>query len=192
VTATKRETAQSGESRFQRLFGKSLVVSQVAVSVVLVTSAALFVGYLSHLRSLNPGFRRDHLLLVTLDTAHSGYKAAQYAQLSEQLVAELEKIPGVNSATVSTMSPMQGPGASASAFEIGHPDNAHNVLINNVAPGYFETYGTPLLSGRYFSAEDQDKPLVAIMNQAAARDCFGNENPIGKTFDPEPHHIDER
>ena len=174
------ETAQSGESRFQRLFGKSLVVSQVAVSVVLVTSAALFVGYLSHLRSLNPGFHRDHLLLVTLDTAHSGYKAAQYARLSEQLVAELETIPGVKSATVSTMSPMQGPGASASAFEIGHPDNPHNVSINNVVPGYFETYDTPLLSGRYFSAEDQGKPLVAIMNQAAARDCFGNENPIGK------------
>ncbi len=75
---------------------------------------------------------------------------------------------------------MQGPGASASAFEIGHPENAHSVSINNIGPGYFETYGTPLLSGRHFSAEDQDKPPVAIMNQAAARDCFGNENPIGK------------
>jgi predicted permease len=156
------------------------VVSQVALSVALLTSAALFVGYLSHLRSLDPGFRRDHLLLVTLDTAHSGYNAAQFARLSEQLVAKLETIPGVKSATVSSMSPMQGPGASASAFEQGHPDNPHNVLINNVASGYFETYGTPLLSGRYFSVEDQGKPLVAIMNQAAARDCFGNENPIGK------------
>lgn len=175
-----RETAQSGESRSQRLFGKSLVVSQVAVSVVLLSSAALFVGYLSHLRSLNPGFRRDHLLLITLDTAHSGYKAAEYARLSEQLVAKLETIPGVEAATLSAMSPMQGPGASASAFELGHPDNARNVVINNVAPGYFETYGTPLLSGRYFSAEDQDKPLVSILNQAAARDCFGKENPIGK------------
>src|SRR5262249_17386867 len=144
------------------------------------TSAALFAGYLTHLRSLDLGFLRDHLLLVTLDTAHSGYKAAEYARLSEQLVAKLETVPGVQAATVSTMSPMQGPGAAASAFEIGHPDNAHNVLINNVAPGYFKTYGTPLLSGRYFSVEDQDKPPVAIMNRAAARDCFGNENPIGK------------
>jgi predicted permease len=175
-----QETARTGESRSQRLFGKSLVVSQVALSVVLLTSAALFVGYLSHLRSLDAGFRRDHLLLVTLDTARSGYKPAEYARLSEQLVAKLETAPGVQSATVSTMSPMQGPGASASAFETGHPDNAHNVLINNVASGYFATYGTPLLSGRYFSVEDQDKPPVTIMNQAAARDSFGNENPIGK------------
>jgi putative ABC transport system permease protein len=175
-----QEAARTGESKSQRLFGKSLVVSQVALSVVLLTSAALFVGYLSHLRRLNPGFRRDHLLLVTLDTAHSGYEAAQYVRLSEQLVAELETIPGVKSATLSAMSPMQGPGASAFAFEQGYPDHRHNVSINIVAPDYFETYGTPLLAGRSFSAEDQGKPLVAIMNQAAARDCFGNENPIGK------------
>jgi predicted permease len=172
--------ARTGESKSQRLFGKSLVVSQVALSMVLLTSAALFVGYLSHLRNLDPGFRRDHLLLVTLDTAHSGYNAAQFARLSQQLIAELETIPGVKSATVSMMSPMQGPGSSAFAFAEGHPDSRHTVSINNVAPSYFETYGTPLLAGRYFSAEDQGKPLVAIMNQAAARDCFGNENPIGR------------
>jgi predicted permease len=175
-----QDAVRAGESKSQRLFGKSLVMSQVAVSVVLLTLAALFVSYLSHLHSLDLGFRRDHLLLVTLDTSHSGYKAPQYARLSEQLVAQLETIPGVKSATVSAMSPMQGPGASAFAFEQGHPDNRHNVSINNVAPEYFETYGTRLLAGRSFSVADQGKPLVAIMNQAAARDCFGAENPIGK------------
>ncbi len=175
-----RETARTGESRSQRLFGKSLVVSQVAVALVLLSSATLFVSYLSHLHSLDPGFRRDHLLLVSLDTAHSGYTAAQYARVSEQLVARLETIPGVQSATLSIVSPLQGPGASASAFEHGHSDDAHNVLINDVAPNYFETYGTGLLSGRYFSDADHDKPLVAIVNQAAARECFANDNPIGK------------
>jgi predicted permease len=175
-----QQAARIGESKSQRLFGKSLVVSQVALSVVLLTSALLFVGYLSHLRSLNPGFRRDHLLLVTLDTEHSGYNAAQFARQSEQLVAQLEAIPGVKSAALSTMSPMQGPGASAFAFAQGHSDYQQNVSINDVAPHYFETYDTPLLAGRYFSADDQGKPLVAIMNQVAARDCFGNENPIGK------------
>ena len=182
-----REKARTDESRSQRFFGKSLVVSQVAVSVVLLTSAALFVGYLSDLRNLNPGFRRDHLLLVTLQPAHSGYKPAQYARLAEELLAKIEMIPGVQSATVSMVSPMQGPGAGASAFELGHPDNAHNILINNVARGYFQTYGTPLLSGRYFSAEDEDqnqdqkedKPRVAIVNEAAARECFGSEDAIG-------------
>ena len=175
-----REAAQSGESRSQRLFGKSLVASQVALSVVLLASAALFVGYLSHLHNLDPGFRRGHLLLATLDTAHSGYQPEQFARLSQELLARLETIPGVQAATLSAMSPMQGPGASASAFEPGHPGNAHSVLINNVASNYFETYGTPLLSGRYFSNEEQDQPLVVIMNEAASRVCFGDENPIGK------------
>jgi putative ABC transport system permease protein len=175
-----QQAARIGESKSQRLFGKSLVVSEVALSVVLLTSAALFVDYLSHLRTLNPGFRRDHLLLVTLDTAHSGYNPAQFARLSEQLLAKLAAIPGVKSATVSGMSPMEGPGSAASAFEPSHPDNPHNVNVNDVAPSYFETYDTPLLAGRYFPAEDQGKPLVAIMNQAAARACFGNENPIGQ------------
>jgi predicted permease len=177
---TLQAAARTGESKSLRLFGKGLVVSQVALSVALLTSAALFVSYLSHLRSLDPGFRRDHLLLVTLDTDHTGYDAAQFARLSEQLIAELKTIPGVKSATLSSMSPMEGPGASASAFAQGHPDNPHNISINNVTPGYFETYGTALLSGHYFSVDDQGKPLVAIINQAAARECFGNENPFGK------------
>jgi len=169
-----------GESKSQRLFGKSLVVSQVALSVLLLTSAALFVGYLSHLRSLDPGFRRDHLLMVTLDTAHSGYNAAQFVRVSEQLLTRLEAVPGVKSATMSLMSPMQGPGESSFASAEGHADDRRQVSINDVAPGYFETYGTPLLAGRSFSSEDRGKPLVAIINQAAARSCFGNENPIGK------------
>jgi predicted permease len=172
--------ARTGESKSLRLFGKGLVVSQVALSVGLLTSAALFVSYLSHLRSLDPGFRRDHLLLVTLDTDHTGYDAAQFARLSEQLIAELKAIPGVKSATLSSMSPMEGPAESASAFAQGHSHNLHNLVINNVAPGYFETYGTALLAGHYFSVEDQGKPPVAIINQAAARECFGNENPVGK------------
>jgi predicted permease len=173
-------TVRTGESKSQRLFARGLVASQVALSLTMLTSAALFVGYLAHLRNLDPGFRRDHLLLATLDTAQSGYNAEQLMRMSQELVNRLEAVPGVESATMSAMSPMEGPGAGASAFADGHPDNPHNVSINNIAPGYFETYGTPLLAGRSFSAEDQGKPLVAIMNQAAARDLFGDDNPIGK------------
>jgi putative ABC transport system permease protein len=175
-----QQASRIGESKSRRLFGRALVASQVALSLVLVSSAGLFVEYLSHLRNLNLGFERNNLLLVTLDFSHSGYDGAQFSRLSEQLVAKLEAIPGVKSATMSSMSPIEGPGASAFGFAEGHPDNQHNVVINNVAPDYFETYGTPLLAGRYFSAEDQGKPLAAILNQTAVRDCFGNENPIGK------------
>jgi predicted permease len=175
-----QQATRMGESKSQRLFGKTLVVSQVVLSVLLLTSAALFVGYLAHLRNLDPGFRRDHLLLITLETSHSGYNAAQFARASEQLLTRLEAVPGVKSATMSLMSPMQGPGESSFAYAEGHPEDRRQVSINDVAPGYFETYGTTLLAGRSFSAEHQPEPLVAIMNQSAARDCFGDENPIGK------------
>jgi predicted permease len=169
-----------GEIKPRTLFGKGLVASQVALSLVLVSSAGLFVGYLSHLRNVNLGFERDNLLLVTLDFAHSGYNPAQFSRLSQELTTRLDAIPGVSSATFSNMSPMEGPGASSFAFAEDHPEKQIQNTINYVAPDYFETYGTPFLAGRDFSARDQAGSPVAIINEAAARDCFGNENPIGR------------
>jgi predicted permease len=168
-----------GETKRQRLFGKGLVASQVALSLVLVSLAGLFVGYLSQLRN-NLGFERNNLLLVTLDFAKSGYNAAQFSQLSQELVMRLNAIHGVSSATFSEMSPMEGPGASSVAFAEGHPEKQTRASINYIAPDYFKTYGTPFLAGRDFSARDQAGSRVAIINEAAARDCFGNENPIGR------------
>jgi putative ABC transport system permease protein len=187
MSASKTEPASAlqqasriGESKSRRLFGKGLIASQVALSLVLMSSAALFVEYLSHLRNLNLGFERHNLLLVTLDFAHSGYDAAQFSRLSQELVARLDAIPGVSSATFSGVSPMQGPGASSFAFAEGHPEKRTQASLNYVAPAYFETYGTPFLAGRDFSARDQAGSPVAIINETAARDCFGNENPIGR------------
>jgi len=168
-----------GETKRQRLFGKGLVASQVALSLVLVSLAGLFVGYLSQLRN-NLGFERNNLLLVTLDFAQSGYNASQFSHLSQELVMRLNAIPGVSSATFSEMSPMEGPGASSFASAEDHPEKTTPVSINYIAPDYFETYGTPFLAGRDFSAPDQAGSRVAIMNEAAARDCFGNGNPIGR------------
>ena len=152
----------------------------MALSLVLVSLAGLFVGYLSHLRNLNLGFERNKLVLVTLDFAQSGYNAAQFSRLSQELVMRLNAIPGVSSATFSDMSPMEGPGASSFAFAEDDPEKRTQASINYVAPDYFETYGTPFLAGRDFSARDQAGSPVAIINEAAARDCFGNENPIGR------------
>jgi predicted permease len=169
-----------GESKSRRLFGKGLVASQVALSLVLMSSAALFVEYLSHLRNLNLGFERNNLLLVTLDFARGGYDAAQISRLSQELVMRLDAIPGVSSATFSGMSPMEGPGSASFASAEDHPEKQTQVSINSVASDYFETYATPFLAGRDFSARDQAGSPVVIINEAAARDCFGNENPIGR------------
>jgi putative ABC transport system permease protein len=187
MSASKTEPASAlqqasriGESKSRRLFGKGLVASQVALSLVLVSSAGLFVEYLSHLRNRDLGFQRNNLLLVTLDFAHSDYNVAQFSRLSQELVMRLDAIPGVSSAAFSSVSPMEGPGASSFAFAENHPEKRAQASINYVAPDYFETYDTPFLAGRDFSARDQAGSSVAIINQAAARDCFGNENPIGR------------
>jgi putative ABC transport system permease protein len=174
-----QQASRIGESKSRRLFGKSLVASQVALSLVLVSSAGLFVGYLSHLQNLILGFERDHLLLATLDFADS-YDVAQFARLSQELTTRLDAIPGVSSSTFSGVSPMDAPGPKAFVFAEGHPEKRAQTLINYVGPNYFETYRTPLLAGRDFSPRDDTGSPVAIINETAARDCFGNENPIGR------------
>ena len=168
-----------GETKRQRLFGKGLVASQVALALVLVSMAGLFLGYLSQLRK-NLGFDRNNLLLVTLDFAQTGDNFPQYANLSQELVTRLNAVPGVSSAAFSEMSPMEGPGAGAIGVAEDHPEKQPEVSINNISPDYFKTYGTPFLAGRDFSPRDQSGPRVAIINETAARDCFGDENPIGK------------
>ena len=177
--AALQPAARIGESRSQRLFGRSLVVAQVAVSMVLLSAAALLVGYVSHLRNSDLGFRRDHLLLLSLDPDQSGYDDAQWARLSRELLSQLQALPGVHSATLSGMTPMSGVGASSFAVVKGHPENRREVSINFVAPKYFETYGATLLAGRDFSFEDQLRPPVAIMNQTMASDYFARNSPIG-------------
>lgn len=177
-----RETGRIGDTRFRRFFGRALVVAQVAFSMVLVSAATLFGGYLSNLEHIDLGFRRDHVLLVTLDPTSSGYSAGQLSRLYQELLGRLEAIPGVVSATVGD-TPISGAGASSFATAEGfteQPQDRRYVAIRWVGPKYFETLGTPLLTGRDFRFQDQGGPRVAILNHAMARYFFGNRNPLGK------------
>jgi putative ABC transport system permease protein len=171
-----------GETKLRRLFRKSLVITQIALSVVLLSAAGLFVGYLSKLEHLNLGFRKDHLLLVTLDLSRSGYTDEQFSRLCQELLKRLQAIPGVRSATLSAGTPLSGAGASAFAAVEGHPEHRNYVSINRVGLKFFETYGTPLLQGREFTAHDQGGPPVAMINETMARYFFGEQSPLG-------HHV---
>jgi predicted permease len=191
-----REVGSAAETRLRRLFGKSLVVAQVALSVGLLSAASLFIGHLSHLERLDLGFRRDHVLLVTLDPARSGYNGEQLSRAYQELLGRLEAIPGVRSATISAPTPISGAGATRFATVEGHPERPADrryISVSWVAPKYFETLGTPLPMGRDFTFEDRGQPRVAIVNQAMARYYFAGGNPIGKyfTFDGEsqPYEI---
>jgi len=190
-----RDAGRAGETRLRRLFGKSLVVAQMALSVVLLSAAGLFVRHLSNLDRLDLGFRRDHVLLVALDPAHSGYSREQLSRPYQELLGRLETIPGVRSASLSARNPISAAAASRLATVEGHPERPEDrryLMLNWVAPKYFETLGTALLAGRDFQLQDQGH-RVAIVNQAMARYYFADGNPLGKhfTFDGEnrPYEI---
>jgi putative ABC transport system permease protein len=179
-----RQTGRGGDTWFWRLVGKGLVTAQVALSIFLVTAAAVFLNHLSRLRNFDLGFRSDHVLLVTLDPARSGHKPEQLAGLYQELLARMEGIPQVRSASISGCTPMQGCGSGARYLVAeGRADSREDRLrtvVAFVAPRYFVTLGIPLIAGRDFAFLDARHPRVAIVNQAMVRHYFPGVNPIGK------------
>jgi predicted permease len=183
--AALRATGAAPDTPSRRFIGNGLVIAQVALSIVLLAAAGLFVRHMFTLRNVGLGFQRESVLLVSLDPAGSGYQGNQLAPIYRQLLARLEAIPGVRSATLSGITPVSGGGASRFIEVPGFQDKAENrrrVALNWTAPKYFETLGTPLLAGRDFTFEDQGGPLVAIVNQSMARYYFGDRSPIGQLF----------
>jgi predicted permease len=178
-----RQSGRGGDTRFWRLFGKGLVAAQVALSVLLVTAAVVFLNHLSRLRNLDLGFRSDHVLLVALNPARSGYKRQQLAAPYQELLARLQAIPGVRSASICACTPIQGCGASRFLTVEGfteRPEDRRWTSLSWVAPRYFETLGIPLIAGRDFSFSDAGRSRVAIVSESMARHYFPGENPIGK------------
>ncbi len=178
-----RHTGRAGETRFWRAFGKSLVAAQVALSILLVTSAGVFLNHVSRLRNLDLGFRSENVLLAILDPAGSGYNRQQLGRLYHDLLARLEAIPGVRSASIAGCTPIQGCGASRFVITEGHqerPEDRRFTSLSWVAPKYFASIGTPLLAGRDFTFADAGKPRVAIISQSMARYHFPNADPVGK------------
>jgi len=190
------DQGSSGETRRRRFLGKSFVVAQVAMSVVLLSAATLLVRHLLDLEGIDLGFQGDHVLLLSLDASGSGYNDEHLSAVYHELLQRFEAVPGVRSATICAVSPISGAGANRGVNVEGYqasPGEIRNVMENWVAPKYFETLGTPLLAGRDFSFEDRGHPHVAIVNQSMAHYFFGKRNPIGMhvSFDGEhsPYEI---
>jgi predicted permease len=176
-------TGGTGQPRSGRLLGNGLIVAQVALSLVLLSVAGLYVRHLSNLRDTNLGFDRTSVLLVSLDTERAAHEREQLARLYRQLLERFEAVPGVRSATVSGMTPISGAAGSrfvaVDGFEEA-PDARRRVTLNSAAPKYFETFGTPLMSGREFQFADMGRPPVAIVNEAMARYYFAGRDPLGR------------
>jgi putative ABC transport system permease protein len=189
-----RQTGKGGDTWFWRLFGKGLVTAQVALSILLVTAAAVFLSHFSRMRNFDRGFQSDHVLQVRVDPSRSGYKLEQLAAQYQGLLARLQAIPGVRSASIGGCTPLQGCGSGARYLRVEglveRPEERKRTAIVFVAPRYFETLGIPLVTGRDFNLRDAGQPRVAIISAATARRYFPDTNPIGKSVtvvhDPQP------
>ena len=188
LTPALKESASGLGSKRSRLgLGKGLVVSQVAVTLLLLFGAGLFVRTLNKLESLDPGFDRKGVLLFDLDPTKSGYKGPAVSALYKQVIEHIDAIPGVSAVSLSMMTPITGGGGiDNSVWAEGYTprlDENMTVHINAVGPRYFETLHTSLLLGRDFSPRDTEAtPKVAIINETMARYFFGDHSPIGRKF----------
>ena len=170
----------AGRERF--LLRRALVVSQVALSLVLLMGAFLFVRTFRNLVTLNAGFQQDHMLVANIDFTMLKLTSDSQIAFKRDLLERMRAIPGVSSAAEVLIVPMSHMGWNGN---IDIPDGPQRKLVtfNRVSPGYFQTMQTPMLAGRDFTALDTpNSPRVAIVNDAFVRKILGGANPIGKVF----------
>jgi predicted permease len=167
--------------RTRSRFLPALVVSQVSLSLVLLIGAGLFVRTLRNLQQLDPGFRRDGVLLVNFDARPAGYKDARLAALYRDLQEQFAALPGVISASLSSNTPLSGGIWSEPVSVNGQPPTQESVHVNSIAPRFFETLGTPLVLGRDFSERDGlGASGVAMVNENFVRRYLPEGHPLGQ------------
>lgn len=177
-----RQAGRAVQSRSQRFFGKTLVSVQVALAILLLSFGALFTANLAKLKGKDLGFRRDHVLLASIEAGRSGYSGQRLAGSIHEIVSELNSIPGVLSASIGAPTPLMGAGASgwvsAEGFEERSEDR-RRISISWVAPRYFETLRIPILAGRDFNSGDEGTSRVAIISEGTARYYFHERSALG-------------
>jgi predicted permease len=161
-----------------------LVVAQVALSLLLLICAGLFVRSLEKSQEANPGFDSSRVLLTTFDLQPMGYTDKTGVEFQRQLLLRVKQLQGVESATLADFSPLSFTIHSDGVFPEGFVPRAHeNIEADRglVGPNYLETMRTPLLSGRDFTDQDTaDAQSVAIVNQAFIDRYWPGQNAIGK------------
>jgi len=186
--ATELKTGSSSPAGIGQRWnlGKGLVSFQAAVSLLLLVGAGLFVRTLRNLQTEDPGFNRQHVLLVGIAPRLAGYKPEQLASLYERLMARVISLPGVRMASLAAYSPMSGHSRSTNVSIEGYtpaPGQDMDVHTNVVGWSHFETVGTPIVLGRAIGPQDTaTSPKVAVINVSTAHDFFGDQNPIGRRF----------
>jgi predicted permease len=165
---------------------KALIVSQVALSLVLLIAAGLFLGTLVKLANVDTGFNRENVLLFGIDPPSVGYKEdSRLVSLYQQIEQRVSGEPGVRAASVSFFTFNQGAWSDPVVVQGRNPTPENNPEVNHnvVGSGYFRTMGIPLLVGRAFGPQDTEtSPKVAVINEMMARQFFPGASSIGRRF----------
>jgi predicted permease len=189
-SAMKGSPAEDSERRIRFRPGKWMVASQVALSLVLLVTAGLFLRSFVKLITLDVGFDRNNVLLVHANLKTANVPADRWLGVYEDIENRLRALPGVLSAARAVMTPISG-------FEwndLVHADSPNApkgndalAFFNFVSPGYFATMRTPILAGRGFNSQDtKTSSSVAIVNQTLVHKFFAGANPTGKFFHLDP------
>ena len=185
VTTLRLGTPGSGD--FRSRLRSSLVVAQLALSLVLLVAAGLFVRTLQAFYRVEPGFETRHVLIATVDAELQGYDEPRGRRLFNDLEERVRGLPGVRNAAFAAMVPLGGGGWDTRVFAAdakpAPDDPGIKTDVNAVTPAYFATLGMRVVSGRAFTAADRDgAPNVAIVNDAFAARLWPGRNPVGQRF----------
>ncbi|HEX5732145.1 MAG TPA: ABC transporter permease [Blastocatellia bacterium] len=186
ATALKEKATRSGGGRLRFGLAPMLVVSQVALSLVLLVGAGLFARSLMKLEQERIGFNKENVLLLSINSRMTGYKSPELTALYRDLLDRVGSLPGARSATLASYSPLSGISRTSNITVQGYtpePGEDMNISQMLIGPSYCETLGLPLLAGREIGPQDTPaSPRVAVVNETFARHFFPEENPIGRRF----------
>ena len=185
---TLKEGGRGSSSGAGQRFRGALVVSEVALSLVLLIGAGLLMRSFIRLQNVDPGFNTERLLMMNVVMSQD--KARDLVTVSnfyQHVVERVQTLPGVAAASVATVAPIVTSGRRSSIVLEDKPDPPPGTsqTVNNrvVSPDYFRTLGIPLRAGRLLSAQDTaEAPAVTVINQVMAHRYWGDENPVGKRF----------
>jgi len=176
--------SRATESRAVGAFGRTLVVAQVALSVVLLVGAAAFVQTLANLRRVDLGFRPDRVLTMSVEPPEGSVRQAEGAAFWARVLADVRALPGVRAAALSSIVPLSGRDPREVVRFAGGSTTAvdSTARVGRVSAGYVETLGLSLLRGRTLTERDAaGAERVALVNESAARAHFADSDPIGRT-----------
>ncbi len=174
-----------GGSRRGGRLRSGLVVTQIALSLALVTAAGLLVRSILSAQAVELGFSTERQLLVSVDLERAGYTEARGKAFIRDALDHLAALPGVRAATTTYRVPFRGMWSTGFRAEGVTPPTGSSFEsgANAVGAGYFSAMGIPMVAGREFAPSDDDQaPLVAIVNQTLARTVWGDADPVGRVI----------